>query len=287
MLELKFEHRNYLPSVGIVFILVNLVLLVRSHLLKNSLIIISFAIYSIFLFMSANLWGKPVQAALVWVEENPQSSRANEHAAHMALIYGEDDSRAMEFSRRAIELSDDVTPELRFILEFCETYNGERPDWPGMAKRIEYESRDWSLYPVLKELLSASVSGECKLLGLEGYRQLLEAYRHNPAYQGNLSVLLMDELELRAALHFGDRDLAIELERNRSELLLPLAYKINRALIFASYGELKWAARGLDIGLQVAKQLDNEDEFTLRNAKEILELIKKDLPNGMGENNGD
>lgn len=49
MLELKFEHRNYLPSVGIVFILVNLVLLVRSHLLKNSLIIISFAIYSIFL----------------------------------------------------------------------------------------------------------------------------------------------------------------------------------------------------------------------------------------------
>jgi hypothetical protein len=283
MLELKFEHRNYLPSVGIIFILTNLILLIKKSLIRNSLVFIVIAIYSCFLFMSASLWGRPLQAASVWVEENPGSSRANEHAAHMALIYGEDDARAMAFSRRAIELSDAVAPELRFILEFCETYNDEQPDWSELADRIKHGSRDWSLYPLLRELLSASISGDCGLLTLAGYRQLLAAYRDNPEYHGNLSVLLMDELELHAALHFGDKELAVELEKNRKELLLPLSHKINRSLIFASYGELELAARGLDIGIQIAEKLDNEDAFTMKNASEILELIKKDISAEVGE----
>lgn len=287
MLELKFEHRNYLPSVGIIFILVNLILLVKNSLLRNALVFIFLAVNSTFLSMSTSLWGRPVQAASVWVAENPRSARANEHAAHMALIYEEDIERAKVFSRRAIELSNEVAPELRFILEFCETYNGEQPDWFDLADRIRYGARDWSLYPVLKELLLASVTGECGILDLGGYRQLLDAHRYNPAYQGNLSVLLMDDLELRAALHFGDRKLAVKLEQDRKELALPLAHKIDRALIFATYGELELAAQGLSIGVQVAEQLNNENEFTLSNAREVLELIKRDIPDSEGENNGE
>lgn len=280
MLELKFEHRNYMPSIGIIFILANLIFLIRNVVFRYGAVALALITYSFFLYMSSSLWGRPVQASMVWVAENPDSSRANEHAAHMAIVYEGNRGRAKELARRGVELSGQPRTELRFILTFCETYNGENPDWDGIAEKIKYGPTDWSLYPVLKGLLDDFVSEKCQLLDYEGYSKLLVAYKSNSLYQGHLSALLVDELEIKAAWHAGEKNLAFELDANRDELILPLAFKMNRALMFATFGELEFAASRLEVGIKVAERLKNENEFTLNNAREMLELIKKDIEAG-------
>lgn len=274
MLELKFEHRNYLPSLGFLLLLVIGILSIANALLRRVVTAFSICVLSGMLYLSSSLWGQPLKAAMVWIEENPTSYRVYDHAAFLAYQYGLPEEVTKDFVRRSANLARTSTQELKYILVFCETYDGSEVDWFELANRVRVEPRDWSLYLILEDLLRSKIRDKCDLLTFDGYRALLNAYRVNPVYADNFSVLLMDELEIHAALHFGEPNIAIALEKNRNELMIPLAFKMKRAGVFASYGYEEFAAEQLEIGIAVAEKLGNESEFTLSNAKEMLSLIK-------------
>lgn len=280
MLELKFDHRNYLASIGIVLIIAYGLAQIKSAGKKTIVAAAVTGIYAFMLVMSTQLWGQPLKAALVWVHKNPYSTRAIEHAVteHMKL-YGKDET-AKDLLRKSISLSQQPTTELKFIDAFCKSHNDAPVDWEGLASRIATEQRDWALYNVMQRLLKNHLDGSCDLLELDGYRTLLHAYKRNPAYHRSSSIYIMEDLEIRAALAFGQPALAKQLTEDfRSKFLVPLAFCMNRALYLAEYGELEFAIAELDRAVQIADQLGNEYPLTVANAKEILLLMKAELEN--------
>jgi hypothetical protein len=280
MLELKFEHRNYLASVGLMLVVAYGLSRIRVKATRTAIATAVVSIYGLLLVMSTQLWGQPLQAALVWTNKSPFSTRAIEHAVTEYInIYGKD-AYAEDLLRKGIILSKRPTSELKFIDAFCKTYDGGAVDWEGLAGRIASEPRDWALYNVMQRLLSNHLEGRCELLELEGYRMLLHAYKHNPAYNRSSSLYIMEDLEIRAALAFGEPILAKQLMLDfRADFLVPLAFQMNRTLYMAEYGELQFAINELDRAIQIADQLGNESLLTVKNAKEILQLMQLELEN--------
>ena len=87
-LEIYFEHRNYLPSFGIIFglcfLTLNYIKSVSTLHIKYSLIflIICYCILiTIISFNEAKLWVTPKQQSLIWQSNHPLSQRANVYAA--------------------------------------------------------------------------------------------------------------------------------------------------------------------------------------------------------------
>ncbi|MDN3516001.1 hypothetical protein QWY84_00115 [Aquisalimonas lutea] len=82
-LELYYEHRNYLPSVGI--IIAFLFAIGRLQGLKRNLAIVGVVGYAVVLGLSlvqvTTLWGTPRIAAELWWDRNPSSARAAQHLA--------------------------------------------------------------------------------------------------------------------------------------------------------------------------------------------------------------
>lgn len=77
-IELYFEHRNYMPMLGIIFFIVYLV--ISSSLLKRlykiSLLFFLTMILCLITKVESDLWGNPVAAITIWAHENPGSVRA-------------------------------------------------------------------------------------------------------------------------------------------------------------------------------------------------------------------
>lgn len=276
MLELRFDHRNYIPSIGVFVVVAYVLSFIPRAFTRYSVAGVLIAANAAVLFFTAILWGKPLEAAVVWMEKNPESNRAVENAARKFLSVGYD-QEAKKLLKKSIEQAAQPATELRYIMAFCETYDNALVDWLGLSNRIEKGRRDWSLYVLFESILEQKEGGTCGLIELDGYLSLLQAYRKNPVYAGNASLMAMDELEVRAAIAFNEIDLAKKLQKQHRPLLLPLAYKMNVALAFANVGEVKFAAQILDVGIQIAEQLNNESKYVLNDAREILDLMRADL----------
>jgi hypothetical protein len=278
MLELKFEHRNYLASIGLLILLVfgiNHIKSQKRRILASAGIVL---IYAFFLYMSANLWGDPLKSALIWANKNPNSVRALDHAATIYLQREGATEKTKQFLKQGIALSKKPTSELKYIVTFCDTFNDEPPNWQGLAERLKTEPRDWGLYTVLERLLNSAVNKTCDLTGLDNFRMLFAAYRANPAYKGTPSLHLMDDLEIKAALFYGNHELARTIDAGLRHSKVPLAFIMNRALFFASYGHLEHAVEILAEGISKAEARKSESEYTLKNAREMLGLMNQDLP---------
>lgn len=283
MLEIKFDHRNYLPSIGVLLLLAYGIGSLRNDAFQKFIVGAVIVVYASLLFMGASLWGKPLAAAMVAVEKNPDSPRALEHAAGLHLKTYRADERVEELLRRSIEVAPKVDAELKFISVFCKAHNGKPVNWNDLAERVQKSERDWSLYSTLQHILERYINKKCPELDLMGYISVTRAYQNNPAYSKTTSVFLMDDLAIRAALEFGRNDLAKEYAESANERVVPLAFQMNRALFFANYGDVLYAVSILERAIAIANQLKNETDFTMTNAKEILVLMKADLEENKGE----
>ena len=283
MLEIKFDHRNYLPSIGLLLLMAWAISSLKKDILKKSISIGLVLVYAALLFMGASLWGKPLTAAMVWIEKNPNSPRALEHAASLYLNHHGASKEAEALLMRSIKIAPKVDAELKFMGVFCKTYNSEPLNWAELATRVQKSSRDWSLYPTLELIIDNYINNKCPDLDLTGYLSVLQAYQNNPAYSKTMSYYLMDDLAIKASLAFDNPKLAKEYANKANINFVPLAFQMNRALFFANKGDVVFAADLLKRAITIAEQLKNESDFTITNAKEILQLMQADLNEAQSE----
>ena len=89
MLELYFEHRNYLPA-AMLFWPLAWWLSAPGHY-RRWLLTGAIAYASLMLLtttIQARLWADPLALALTWAEQNPNSARAQAHAIHQEVVAG-------------------------------------------------------------------------------------------------------------------------------------------------------------------------------------------------------
>jgi protein O-mannosyl-transferase len=99
MLELKFEHRNYLPA-ALLFLPLAAVIVRSAPRLRWALASLLIVTLAGFTALHAALWGRPLELTLYWAQKNPDSYRAQIAAASRLDRSGQKET-ALEILRRA------------------------------------------------------------------------------------------------------------------------------------------------------------------------------------------
>jgi len=276
-LELKFEHRNYLPSIGLALVVAVLLQKIRVNVrLRNLITAVVFVFCITVLFMRTSLWGSPLIAAEVWTKENPRSFRAHEHAAEVYLQNTNGQQRAFEHLKEAWRISDNhPIIYVKLLLYHCppELISEER--LTELADQLPSASMNWQAGNMFHALLGRVQSGKCPLT-YDQYAQLVDAALKNPRFRG--SGLKLELMNSRAELELtmGNREEGVTMFLEQFKHVR-LGVKMNQALFLAGHGELKAAHTHLSQGIALERRRHRASSFILEQAEEILANIEKYL----------
>lgn len=117
MLELYFEHRNYLPATLLFWPSVWYMTFPGRLYRWLTIALVAYAtLMALTTAAQARLWGDPLALALVWAKENPESSRAQTHASHQERLAG----RQSAADRRLSSLVEAFPYEPQFALSLLD-----------------------------------------------------------------------------------------------------------------------------------------------------------------------
>jgi hypothetical protein len=118
-LELYFEHRNYLPSYGILFLICWLAIKGSQNLISAKTGIAAITCYLVLILAvtvtEVNLWANPYLQALEWKKNHPTSKRALNNLWNIYLVTGQKE-KADELRDEMRRLDPgDIYPEIKNI----------------------------------------------------------------------------------------------------------------------------------------------------------------------------
>jgi hypothetical protein len=191
-LELYFEHRNYLPSLGIIFAVIALVLYVPRKL-KPLFVAGVGAFLSLTAFVSfasSAVWGDERLIAQVWSAEHPRSVRAQINAVNYWIR--RDPERALFHLKQALE-HNPSKPGLhihQFLGIRCGRFTGLEVSEPELEKIIPSASFDHLAHTDVVLMREGMKSGECDVSPHE-LIEILDLLLENPKYSGSPNQTLL------------------------------------------------------------------------------------------------
>jgi len=122
-LELYFDHRNYLPSLGIFVVLVWLLFRATQFVDKRILFFISIiylSLLSLTTLSQTKFWADPLQQARQWEKIHPESIRAIVNLANMNLKYGHIEEAKRIHGRLSNIIPDDAYLFIKdVVISYC------------------------------------------------------------------------------------------------------------------------------------------------------------------------
>ncbi|MEN1941731.1 hypothetical protein WCE39_11655 [Luteimonas sp. MJ174] len=223
-LELAFEHRNYLATLGPLLILANAVAILTKRLHGDARMAIGAALVltlAILGVLQAATWGEQGRLALTLENRAPTSARAAYgFATHMFNISGGDRtspawSLGMETLRRATDLpsASPLIPQAIIVL----SARGGEPlpegTWPHFRKLLLQRPIGPEGIESLYAVVQCRIANLCRYNDAELLSTVLEVVRANP---GNATVRTMYANVAWNVL--DDRELAIRMQREALSL---------------------------------------------------------------------
>ena len=185
-LELYFEHRNYLPSVGIVIMLVGfwqyLEALVKHE--KQKWMVTTLALYLVVItglvYLEAKKWEHPLFLATRWVQEHPGSKRAVEFLTLVKRAYGIKGNEIKEYDQQIKSRPGQITPLLMLKLESCDA-GKDYIDDKAIENFKQTSTYEISAIITLDNILTKAETKSCKVpIDLGSYERLLNRYAERP-----------------------------------------------------------------------------------------------------------
>lgn len=260
-LELVYEHRNYLPSYGIL-----LTLTYASFVLAKQLQILGlsrvFAVVSILMlasvtFVRAQQWEDNVTQAITEAQNHPNSARAVYGAgriyANLYLTGGLDNpQKAFDTLERARKLDlESILPSAALIMLAAKTEREMHPSWiQSLITRLEDGPVTPSTIATLKIMVTDSATVES--IGARHIEGILEAALANPTVAGGKRADLLTIYGTYKANSLGDFDTARKMF-SEAVAISPaeLRYRINLTQLLVAVGELDAATISLDEAAQI------------------------------------
>ncbi|MEJ2762108.1 MAG: hypothetical protein P8126_11455 [Gammaproteobacteria bacterium] len=214
-LELYFEHRNYLPSFGVLLLLGAALLRLSTYVRSRGLAVVVLTAYPLattaVTAVQMRLWSDPYKQAVVWADEHPRSRRALDNLWNIRLVYGETDKAAA--ARRRLEALNpgDLYPYIKQVtVAYCyadKRYGDEQ--WRTLNRRaaqaayVDHNARD-----AIGLLLQRIAAGDCKFPDLDKLHSLILALAHNPAFRGEAGYLFNYAATAAVMRHDADQALS-------------------------------------------------------------------------------
>lgn len=188
-LELYFEHRNYLPMLGILIGIVCFLyrMPIRYRRYAYAFLGIYTAMTAILSASNASLWGNTVRAATVWAEEHPDSIRARLFAGN--VLYSSDIPETKKTSydhiRYLYENRDDrAISILAMIYLECLTGNITPAKVNEALKKLKQASYYGHFSDILTSLEAYAYDEKCpESLDVQSFHNLLNQIKGSPGFK--------------------------------------------------------------------------------------------------------
>lgn len=213
-LMLYFEHRNYLPLLGFVFIISWLILKALQYLAKHSnliqktfyaLIILYTISYPLVTYLENQLWGNPIQQAMLWAERKPHSLLAQAHAAQLMLDHQSPENALFYYQQMEKHRPEQIMPYVYQIQLSCTHPELVEFDFEIIKQRFQSAASRAGTEYVLNELLKTGLSKQCASLSFKEIKILFAALLENKnltVFDQAFSYLLYAQLQAQAGDYF-------------------------------------------------------------------------------------
>lgn len=277
-LEIKFEHRNYVPSIGLSVLLAYLLVsLPITKYIRVGLLALIATLLAVATFSRASLWGNPQQAALVWVQENPASVRAIEQAILVHQSVSGHEVLVDQLYDKGVALSENRPMiSLKALKHRCKRLSqAEASEQVStIANQLTKSEVDWQIGGVFEKMLDNITKGNCLAITKAQYQFLIESAISNPKYKRTQVPLQLRLLSILAELRMGDVNKAVEEYQSENYTELPLGLVMTHALWLAVEGQQDVAADILSRSIAQSRQAE---DYLKEQAQEMLQKIQNDI----------
>lgn len=197
-LELYFEHRNYLPSLGPIAGVILGISGLAMHRPLPARKIYGLVAAAIFLSMVAltwqqtRLWGNSLVQSVIWTKEHPASQRAVERAGMMFALAGDAEKAEQYFAALGQRFPAKADGPMFQLYLNCYFPDARKSDVDELKERMKQGSKSTTAVSVLGEIVRLKEQGRCERVADMEVKELLAAAIGNPNYQelnANLWVL--------------------------------------------------------------------------------------------------
>lgn len=195
-LELYFEHRNYLPAVGVLFGLIWLLqkgetlFTGTERIVTRSFTLIFLCWFATITVLESFLWGDSMTQAYVEVERHPESYRASTHLVQTVTSSGDPQSGYQLHRQLMGSDSNRVGDYLRWLEFGCILQNLELPAQNELQAVAANAPMEFTAIAQLNRLLPAVLNGSCPGTLLPGLIVTIEALLQNENFAFSRADLL-------------------------------------------------------------------------------------------------
>lgn len=214
-LEIAFSHRNYLPSVGIFLGLATLVVAahraVRTQRLRPIIQIATLAYIVFFvtaLWLSAALWGQPLERISYWARSQPESRRALMEWAATQARHGAITEAEKTYRHATQHWPRDAAIQIAWAGIACETPGMRGPDLAEIKTvLLNSDAPVVTTMVMLQQLVESVAQGLCTRLSPPEVTRVVESGAANSIYSPGWAATLLAKLSETA----GNREEALRL----------------------------------------------------------------------------
>lgn len=188
-LELYFEHRNYLPQLGLWLALIQFLSITTRLKFHKSLALGGILLIFLLALMTrhnADLWGKPELQTAIWYHDNPSSLRTTLSYANLLLEKGDFDklTKVLESGIRNNPDSLILRVSQRYVRCYLQNLPVTFTDLPAIAKRSKHEFASMIMLEKMRAFRSdnAVANGACTPATPIVIAQIYLALLENPNY---------------------------------------------------------------------------------------------------------
>lgn len=186
-LELYFEHRNYLPSIGPLFAIC---FYVWNHTGTLKTVLRScLAVYAGLLFFllqeTAQTWSQPLVAAQLWAQEHPYSKRAQQYLSMQYSAQNDHIKAAETIVTAHTNIPESSGLALQVLQLECNLGRLSKQTINAITGSLDKGDLDLSSIDTLGELIKLQNEGRCPELGLADIHNIVTALMNNPTYRAS------------------------------------------------------------------------------------------------------
>jgi len=186
-LELYFEHRNYLPSFGIIFTLVYMATHIPENVKRISylLIIIYLLMISWLSYINASIWGDEDKLINIWAKERIYSVRANQNQAiywhrlnNGAMVY-----KTLHEAGKLLPMELGIRmQELQYACDLDIIDNNLTEEIINISSTGKYGHE---VTQTLMQIITLHTAGKCKSLKFDQLLQIASGIKANPRFKSS------------------------------------------------------------------------------------------------------
>ncbi|MGH8119534.1 MAG: tetratricopeptide repeat protein [Gammaproteobacteria bacterium] len=276
-LELYFEHRNYLPSMGVIFLLAGTGADVARKIEKKSFFYFLLALYPVILLgitvAEIRLWTSPLQQAMEWVRHHPHSARAHGRLGDAYIISGDIDGAIRAYAKIAELYPDEVYPQLKQLaLRACARNEAiTDADWEGpLLKASRAKVDNFSNLAELGLIVATIYGNECPGINTVNLNRLIITLAENPAFR-RVQSHFYDQASL-LALYTGDLSGALVYVQKSINFSGGITRELFKAELLFAMGD---TARARETVASIEKKMQSNYKDRLAHQARLSALKRK------------